>query len=74
MSEHTTIYELPAFWQEKIRSLKAENRNLRDRLMLAGPHHRDKAKKLVSENHGLRTRLRAADERIAELEAGRGVE
>jgi hypothetical protein len=27
-----TIYQLPKFWQEKIRSLKAENESLRNRL------------------------------------------
>ncbi|WP_126316686.1 hypothetical protein [Mycolicibacterium aurum] len=30
--QHMTIYELPEFWQEKIRGLKSENRSLRMRL------------------------------------------
>ena len=30
--ERLTIYELPEFWQERIRGLRAENRSLRGRL------------------------------------------
>ncbi|WP_305093554.1 hypothetical protein [Prescottella sp. R16] len=71
MNDRMTIHELPEFWQQKVRSLKAENRNLRDRLKLAGSpgDWSQKTQKLVSESRGLRTRLRAAEERIAELEA-----
>ncbi len=30
--QHITIHELPDFWQEKVRALRAENRSLRARL------------------------------------------
>ena len=71
MSELLTYYDLPTYWQSKISSIKAENRNLRTRLKIASApgDNRDKLKDLVGEARGLRTRLRAAEARIAELEA-----
>lgn len=75
MHEHITFYELPEFWQEKVHSLKAENQNLRRRLKIASDpgESRDKLKDLVSESRNLRSRLRAAEARIAELEAASDV-
>ncbi|WP_420880754.1 hypothetical protein [Rhodococcus sp. (in: high G+C Gram-positive bacteria)] len=64
------LHELPEFWQRKLRSLKVENHNLRSKLKLAGEAGwTQQARKMSSESRNLRTRLRAAEARIAELEA-----
>lgn len=73
--QRLTIYELPEFWREKVRGLKAENRNLRQRLknpqMLEDlPNDWQKRiRDIRRESARYRSELRQAEAEVARLQA-----
>ncbi len=77
--DRVMIYELPEFWQQKIRKIRSENHNLRIRLrdtqrledQELPPSWETKLRKLRDENVQLRRERNAARE---ELEGARGAE